>query len=88
VPQGSDFELCVAVAREQRILSEACEGRVVVDEVCQAVPEDSEVVSFRTRVVALCGVNDSVRLLVRVHAPEGTAPSCQPYTLTFTSREL
>jgi hypothetical protein len=88
VPEGTSFRMCISVAHESRLLSQACQGRVVREEECVHIPAGAEVISYTHVVRALCGINDSIRLLVRVEATDGTPSSCSPYTLTFTSREI
>ena len=89
IPEETEYQLCVSVAWEPRLLSEACQGRLIVEETCRGLEpgEDSIRFSFVRR--ALCGVNDSIRLIARVVAPEGTQQySCVPYTLSFSSRDI
>ena len=95
VPEGVDFRLCVAVAFDEHpltgrvLVSEACRGEVIAEEVCLEPQGADGVQTFTHTVRAICGANDNRRLLMRVMAPEGTPTfSCLPYTLSITSREL
>ncbi|MEE2757837.1 MAG: MopE-related protein, partial [Myxococcota bacterium] len=89
IPADVDLELCVAVAAESRLISEACRGRVLVEEQCRGAEDGEDSITFTFVRRAFCQIDDSVRLLMRVRAPEdGPTFSCEPYTLSVTSRNL